>query len=134
MVHYISVPKKLPELLSKMSITTSNYANFCQSGYGELRLLFLASNHQNLIPFDGLKPFLMVGYFRTLKNSLFVKSLNFIVLRDPSGPLKRRFAARNTVQADKSVKKLSDTSATWRYPKFSPTKLIFGIIDLWGDV
>ena len=35
------------------------------------------SFESKLIPIDELKPFLMVAYRRTLKNSIFVKILNF---------------------------------------------------------
>ena len=37
----------------------------------------LASNHQNLTPIDELKPFLVVVCYKTPKNWIFVKSLNF---------------------------------------------------------
>ena len=39
---------------------------------------FLASNHQNVTPIDELISFVVVAYSITIKNEIFVKSLNFL--------------------------------------------------------
>ena len=64
----------------------------------------MASNHQNLTPIKGLVSFLVVVYIITLKNSIFVKSLNFEVHGTPL----TADAARNAVWISKVREKLSD--------------------------
>ena len=79
MGHYVSVPKKLTELLSKMSILAQFILFFHKWLCSGKTATFLASTHQTLTTIEELKPFLEVACLRTLKNSIFVKSLNFIV-------------------------------------------------------
>ena len=83
MGHYISVPKKLTELLSKMSILAQFILFFHKWLCSGKTATFLASNHQTLTTIEELKPFLQEACLRTLKNSIFVKSLNFIAHGTP---------------------------------------------------
>ena len=65
---------------------------------------FLASNHQKLTPYDGLKPFLVVACFIGLKKRIFGKPLTFLFHGTPQTAA----AARNAVRSLGVREKLSD--------------------------
>ena len=69
---------------------------------------FLASNHQNLTPINEFMPVLVLVHFRTLKNSIFIKSLNFTALGTPQTAFrgaKRRSELQTRFSPKKGVKK-----------------------------